>query len=359
MKKKLMIILIIILALIVFLVAGTIIWYNNSISGNKNNSEPIIVEIGEGANLNSVGNLLEEKGIINNTMAFRIYIKLNNKNNLIAGKYCFSPSMSFDEITRILEKGEVYKGDEIKLTYIEGKNIRWLASKIEETTNNKAEDVYNLLNNEEYINKIIDKYWFITDEIKNENIYYAIEGYLFPDTYIIENADVPVEDILTVMLDQMEKVLNEYKSDIENSNLTVHQILTMASMVELEGVHDEDRTGIASVFYNRLKENMALGSDVTTYYAWKIDMGERDLTYQELNTYNAYNTRGPNMEGKLPVGPIASVSKASIEAVLKPEQTDNFYFVADKNGKVYFTKTNAEHEEMVSALKTQGLWYEY
>ena len=120
MKKKLMIILIIILALIVFLVAGIIIWYNNSISGNKNNSEPIIVEIGEGANLNSVGNLLEEKGIINNTMAFRIYIKLNNKNNLIAGKYCFSPSMSFDEITRILEKGEVYKGDEIKLTYIDG-----------------------------------------------------------------------------------------------------------------------------------------------------------------------------------------------------------------------------------------------
>ena len=104
---------------------------------------------------------------------------------------------------------------------------------------------------------------------------------------------------------------------------------------------------------------ISLGSDVTTYYAWNVDMGERDLTYEELNAYNPYNTRGPNMEGKMPIGPICSVSRASIEAALRPENTEKLFFVADKNGKVYFTKTDEEHNAMISALKAQGLWFEY
>lgn len=359
MKKKAIIILLIILFLILFLIFGTLIWYNNSISGNKQNDEKIVIEVSEGSNINTVGSLLEKNGVIPSTFSFKIYSKLNKSNNVIAGKYCFSPSMTYEEITKMLKNGDIYKGDEIKLTYVEGKNIRWLARKIEELTNNKEEDVYDLLENEEYIDKIIKKYWFITDEIKNKDIYYSLEGYFFPDTYIIKNKDVTVEDIFLIMLNQMEKVLEEYKEDINNGNITVHQLLTIASMVELEGIHDEDRAGISGVFYNRIRQGMSLGSDVTTYYAWKVDMGERDLTYEELNTYNPYNTRGPNMQGKIPVGPISSVSKTSLEAALKPENTENLFFVADKNGKVYFTKTNAEHEQMVSALKAQGLWFEY
>lgn len=359
MKKKLMIILAIILLLIIMGIAGSFIWYNNAISGDKDNQEQIIIEIETGSTMNSVGVLLEEKGVISSAVAFKVYSKLNDTNDIIAGKYCFTPSMSFEEITTMLKEGELYKGDEIRLTYIEGKNVRWLAKKIDELTNNTEEDVYALLEDEEYIDKIINKYWFITEEIKDENIYYALEGYLFPDTYILENADVSVEDILSIMLNQMEKVLEEYKTEIQNQSLTVHQLLTMASMVELEGIHDEDRAGIAGVFYNRINLGMSLGSDVTTYYAWKVDMGERDLTYDELNTYNPYNTRGPNMGGKIPIGPISSVSRASLEAALRPENTENLFFVADKNGKVYFTKTNEEHEQMISALKTQGLWFEY
>ena len=359
MKKKLMIVTIAILLLAVFLIAGALIWYNNAISGNKKNTNQIIVEIETGSTMNSVGIILEEKGVISSAVAFKLYSKLNDKNDVIAGKYCFTPSMSFEEIIRMLEEGELYTGDEIRLTYIEGKNVRWLAKKIDELTNNTEQDVYDLLEDEEYIDKLINKYWFITEEIKDENIYYALEGYLFPDTYILENADVPVEDILSIMLNQMENVLEEYKTEIQNQNLTVHQLLTIASMVELEGVYDEDRAGIAGVFYNRINLGISLGSDVTTYYAWKVDMGERDLTYDELNTYNPYNTRGPDMGGKIPIGPISSVSKASLEAALRPENTENLFFVADKNGKVYFTKTNEEHEQMISALKTQGLWFEY
>ena len=88
-------------------------------------------------------------------------------------------------------------------------------------------------------------------------------------------------------------------------------------------------------------------------------MGERDLYQEELDKYNAYNTRGPNMEGKLPIGPISSVSKASIEAALNPNKTEYLYFVADKNGKLYFAENLNEHNKIVSRLKTEGLWYEY
>lgn len=101
------------------------------------------------------------------------------------------------------------------------------------------------------------------------------------------------------------------------------------------------------------------GSDVTTYYAAKVDIGERDLYQKELDDENPYNTRGPNMEGKLPIGPISSVSKASIEAALNPSDTDYLYFVADKNGDVYFTKTVSEHNRKINELREQGKWLEY
>ena len=104
---------------------------------------------------------------------------------------------------------------------------------------------------------------------------------------------------------------------------------------------------------------MPIGSDVTTYYAIKVDVGEKDLKKSELNTYNPYNTRGPNMEGKIPIGPISSVSESSLEAAIEPNETSYLYFVADKNGKVYFTRTNAEHEEKINQLKNDGLWYEF
>lgn len=90
-----------------------------------------------------------------------------------------------------------------------------------------------------------------------------------------------------------------------------------------------------------------------------VNIGERDLYYSEINTYNLYNTRGPSMEGKLPVAPIASVSKASIEAALYPNDTSYLFFVADKNGKVYFTNTNNEHEKKIRELVDNDLWYEY
>ena len=141
--------------------------------------------------------------------------------------------------------------------------------------------------------------------------------------------------------------------------MTVHQILTIASIIELEGSYKEARVGISSVIYNRLKANMSLGSDVTTYYSIQVDMSERNLYTEEIKASNPYNTRGPGMNGKLPVGPIGNPSKESIEAALNPSQTSYLYFVADSKGKIYFTTTYEEHKQKIDELRTQGLWYEY
>ena len=200
---------------------------------------------------------------------------------------------------------------------------------------------------------------FITKEIKDDDIYYSLEGYLYPDTYIFADENVTVESIFEKMLDKMNSVLTPYQKEIEDSDFSVHEVLTLASVVELEAKNEEDRAGVASVFINRLDRNMALQSDVTTYYGLQLAMDERELTAQELNDNNGYNTRASSMAGEIPVGPICIVSESSIKAILNPDTTDDLYFVADKNGKVYFSETNDEHEETIQELKDKGLWYIY
>ncbi len=340
---------------------SSFLWYKICLgSVNKESKgEEIVVEIPEGYGVKKISALLKENKVIKSKLAFNIYAKLNKATNLQAGKYLFNNGKeNVKEIINKMANGEIYN-EEVKITFVEGKNMRYIAKLIAEKTNNTEQDVFTLLENEEYINSLIEKYWFLTDEIKNESIYYPLEGYLLPDTYIFENKDVSVETIFNIILNFMDKYLADYKQEIENSGITVHQLLTLASMAELEGNSDEDRSEIVGVFYNRINKNMSLGSDVTTYYAFKVDMGERNLTSEEINTFNPYNTRGPKANGKIPIGPICNPSKSAIQAAMHPKTTDNLYFVADKNGKVYFTKSNDEHNKKIKELKDNGLWFTY
>ena len=317
------------------------------------------VQIPLGSGSSQIAKILKENNLIKSELVFKIYVKINKITNFQAGTYYLKESMDLKEITEMLQTGIMHDPNQITITYLEGKPMWYLASTIADKTNNTEEDVYAVLANEEYIDSLIQKYWFLTDEIKNEDIYYPLEGYLFPDTYSIANKDTTVEEIFEKMLDKMDEVLEEYKEEIEASDYTIHEILTLASIVETEGLNNTDRKNVASVFYNRLNLGMSLGSDVTTYYAIKVDMGDRDLYQNEIDAYNPYNTRGPNMEGKLPVGPIASVGKESIEAAIEPNDTDYLFFVADKNGKLYFTTTNEEHVQVINELQNSGQWYEY
>ena len=360
MAKKVIIIVSIIVALIIIVIGSVFTWYNISLSPvNKDDITPYNLEIPMGSGSSIIAKKLKSERLIKNELAFKIYVKLNKISNFQAGTYNLTKNLSVKEIVEILQTGKVNGKDTISITFVEGKNMRWVANKIAENTNNSEEDVYALLEDEEYINSLIQKYWFLTDDIKNEDIYYPLEGYLFPDTYQFENKEIKVEKIFETLLNQMDKKLSTYKEDIEKSKYSIHKILSAAAIIENEAVFDKDRKDIAGVIYNRLKENMAIQSDVTTYYAFKIEMGTRDLYSSEINKYNPYNTRGPNMTGKLPVGPISMVSIASIEAAINPNENNYIYFVADKNGKVYFTRTYDEHLEKVNELKNSGLWIQF
>ena len=220
---------------------------------------------------------------------------------------------------------------------------------------NKYDDVIKKVSDKEYIDSLIEKYWFITKDVKNSELYYPIEGYLYPNTYTFNNKNVTIEEIFTKMLDETQKVLDKYKDKIEKSKMSVHEILTFASIVELEGVNNSDRPTIASVFYNRLDRGISLGSDVTACYAQKIDDTALCHRTANFNYDSKYNTRLLSNKG-LPVGPICNPSEGSISAVLNPTESDYLYFVADKNTKVYFFKTESEFYSTIKELKQKGLW---
>ena len=154
------------------------------------------------------------------------------------------------------------------------------------------------------------------------------------------------------MLDETNEKLEKYKSKMSSDP---HYYFTMASIVELEGTNLENRKMIVGIFENRLNSGMNLGSDVTTYYGLQVAMTS-DLTTEQFASTNFYNTRSINMIGKMPIGPICNSSLSSIEASVEPTPNDYLFFVADKNGKIYYTKTNKEHEQKVAEIKANGDW---
>ncbi|MCL1803533.1 MAG: endolytic transglycosylase MltG [Eubacteriaceae bacterium] len=320
--------------------------------------EPVEVEIELGSPMLVIANKLEEAGIIRSALAFRVYAKINSISDFQAGSYKLPPSMPYSQIAVELTKGTV-SSEQLRITFIDGKNMRWIAKKIASETNNSQEDVFSLLENRQYIEGLIEEYWFLTDIILEEGIYYPLEGYLFPDTYFFKSAEVSVEEILAAMLNRMGDILDKNYEAINKSEFGIHEILTLASTVNCEASSPDAFEGVASVFYNRLNLSMSLGSDVTTYYAVKVDMAERDLKQSEISKANPYNTRGPNMIGKLPVGPISSPCEKAIIASCSPGGSEYLFFVSDKNGDMYFAKTNSEHSKIISDLKSSGLWYEY
>lgn len=357
MKRKLNkkgIIAISVVALILLTLITIVVCFSKLSAPTKEDSKVEFV-IKNGDTYSSIAKKLEEEKIIKSATAYKIYLKVKKPETLKAGIYELNRNMNVKEIINVLSSDN-YKEDHIMITFKEGINIRQFATIVSENTNNKEEDVYNLLKDENYINGLIEDYWFLTDEIKNEQIYYPLEGYLFPNTYQFKK-DATVEEIFKVLLDQMDKELSKYKTQIQNSKLTVHELLTLASIVELEAGTSHERNGVAAVFYNRINDGWTLGSDVTTYYAEQKPFTE-DLYIDEINECNAYNTRGNCFTG-LPVGPIANPSSESIEGVMNPVENNYYYFVADKNGTTYFNITDTEHLNTIEKLKREGLWYIY
>lgn len=342
----------IIFLIVLFLVVSLIMIYFSFISPVSNNKSLKEIVIPAKTTSKDIGEILSKNKIIKNEKFFVIYLKINKINDLKAGTYQLSESMGLKEIIQILQKGNSYNDQTIKITFKEGINFREFAKVVADNTNNSYDEVIKFasLENKEYLNSLIEDYWFITDDILNKDIYYPLEGYLYPDTYFFRSKDVTIAEILKKLLDQMNTNLEQYKENIYNSGFSVHEVLTLASIAEKEVSIPEDRSKVVSVFINRLNKNMSLGSDITARYGIKLD-DTRALKKSEYNDANPYNTRLTSKLG-LPVGPICMVSNSSIEASVKPESTNYLYFISNIQTKqTFFFENSRDFESKKNELK--------
>ena len=358
-SNKLKIILCSVALLILVVILIIILLYRSFTSPvDKNDKEIHQYEVESGENYSTLAASLKKDKYIKNELVFKIYVKLMNPKALEAGIYEISRSMDLKDIIGKFNEGAKDTRETIDITFVEGKNMRYVISKITENTDITEEDILNKLKDTDYLDSLIEKHFIITEEIKNKDIYYSLEGYLYPDTYSFYK-DSTIEEIFEKMINNLESKLDKYKSEIDNSGYTFHQMLTLASIIEAEAGNADDRKGVAGVFYNRLKDGWSLGSDVTTYYAEKLELWSRDLYKKEIDRCNAYNTRSSCMAGKLPVGPICNPSIDSVIASIEPAKSKYYYFVADKDGKTYFNETSSGHSKTIAKLKKEGKWYEY
>lgn len=356
--KKSRIVLIVALGLFAFILIGvvtSVVYFFSSLKPvDENDKENIPFEVKTGEATNTIIEHLEKDNLIKSALVLKIYAKMN-PGTPQAGTYVLTKKMDAKEIYEAILNGDVTR-DTTWITFVEGKRLTYIADVISKNFDYTSEEVLSKMDDRDFISGLIEKYDCLSNEILDDKIYHPLEGYLFPDTYEFLS-DVTIEEIIESMLSNTESKLSSVESEIANSNLSLHEIMTLSSIVELEGARSDDRAGVSGVFYNRLKSGMTLGSDVTTYYAVGKNF-DKDLTWSDLNSCNGYNTRGTCVDG-LPVGPIANFSYDSLKATLEPRSHDYYFFVADKNGKTYFSKTSLEHEQVVQRLKNENLWFEY
>lgn len=309
------------------------------------------IKIPIGSSVTIIGQTLKSKGIIKDARVFKYYVKLNNESGFMAGDYQFSPSMTVPEVVSRLKTGKLMRKPVVKITVPEGMQLKEIAHLIAKASNKTDTEVFNHLNDITYIKTLMAKYpAILTNDINNRNVKYPLEGYLYPATYPFYKPQPSIDEIVNAMLDKTNSVLAIYVGQMKQKHLSIHQLLTIGSLIEEEATGQADRHKISSVFYNRLKKGMPLQTDPTVLYA---EGKHKDkVVYKDLKVSSPYNTY---INTGLPPGPISNSGKVSIVAALNPAQTDYYYFLATSIGDIIFTKTLEEHnrekEKYISSKK--------
>jgi UPF0755 protein len=294
---------------------------------NVNTSQNVIVNVRPGQTLRTTADILRQANLIKSRLKFILISRIKGfDKHLKAGEYLLSAAMPPRQILEIMVKGEVNLH---KLTVPEGYSISQIAVLVE---------------NAKFGSKI-DFIKTATDTVlasKNGIEAATLEGYLFPDTYFFPR-EVAMEQIISAMINRFWSVFTtEWKVRAKDLGFTVHQIVTLASIIEKETGAAFERPIISSVFHNRLKKKMRLESDPTVIYGIKNFDG--NLTRKHLSTHTPYNTY--KIRG-LPAGPIANPGRASLEAALYPERSVFIYFVSKKDSTHYFSTNLKEHNQAV------------
>lgn len=303
--------------------------------------EVIVVEIPIGSGLDSIASKLAEKGIIKDARIFKYYAKFNNESQFQAGTYDLTKAMTPDELIQSLKTGKLYREPVFTMTIPEGLNLKEIAAVVEKRTGISADDFMTFVTDKGNIDNFIAKYpSLLTEEIKDEQIKFSLEGYLFPATYPFYEEKPTLNTIVGDMLEATIANIRPHFNYLEEQGKSVHWLLTFASLVEKEATSQTERDIIASVFNNRMKQDpeMPLQTDPTVAYAHQVHLTRTMYSDLEIDDpYNTYKYKG------LPPGPIANSGKTSIDAVLDPEETNYLFFIAGKDGKPYYAVSYEEH----------------
>ena len=318
----------------------------------------VTVQIPEGANVQTIGSTLEKSGLIKHGVIFAFYAKYKNYSDLKSGYYNLQKSMSTEDIIHELQKGGTAEAQEpalATLTIPEGYTIDQMAQAVGQLQGDfkeplTADAFLAKVQDDNFISQEVAKYPSLLESLptKESGVRYRLEGFLFPATYSIKESTT-LESLIDEMLAAMDKTLAPHYSTIKSKNLTVNELLTIASLVEKEGAKTEDRKLIAGVFYNRLNLGMPLQSNIAILYAQgklgqKISLADDAGIDTTINSpYNVYTKAG------LMPGPVDSPSLDAIEASINQTKSDNLYFVANvTDGKVYYAATQEEHDRNVA-----------
>ncbi|MDF2558486.1 MAG: mltG [Bacillales bacterium] len=332
-------------AVFLILFIGVYLYINSALKPvNPDNKKMKKIEIPMGSGPTTISMILEKKGIVKNAKIYKYYLKFKNESGFMAGTYKLSPSMTLDQITKEIKSGKVAEKVVMKITIPEGLQIKEIAKILAKKTNRSEKQVMDELNSSHFVKKMMGKFPnLLSDEILNKKVRYPLEGYLFPATYPYTKEKPSVEELVVPMLKKMDEVISEFYGQMEGK-YTVHELLTLASVVEEESSEATDRKKIASVFENRMNIGMPLQTDPTILYALDVQKGK--VLHKDLEVDSPYNTY--KYKGLMP-GPIANSGVTSIDAVLNPTKTDFLYFVtALETGEAIFAKTLDQHNKNVA-----------
>ncbi|MDR2442938.1 MAG: endolytic transglycosylase MltG [Deltaproteobacteria bacterium] len=305
--------------------------YSDNFLAPEEKSREVLVVIPQGSSNTQIADLLAKAGVIRSTDAFLLAIKVRSKIrkpvSIKAGEQALDPSLSVWEIISLLEKGNFKY---YPFTVPEGKTIYDIALSVEASGLGRASDFLALCRDPVFIGSL---------GIQAQ----SLEGYLYPETYNFPRG-TPLRSIIKAMTDQFWRVWSRYEAKATSRNMSVNQVLTLASIVEKETGAASERPIIATVFFNRLAKKMRLQTDPTVIYGLMPNFNG-NLTRADLEARHPYNTYV--IDG-LPPGPIANPGEEAIKAVLNPAPGRYLYFVSKNDGTHHFSETLAEHNRMVN-----------
>ena len=320
--------------LVVFVAAYWVLNYTGN-NADLADGRTCVITVENGMTAADIANMLHKEKLIKRPESFRLEARfMGLEGKLQAGKYEIEAGKSNSEIIDILARGQVKT---VSFTVPEGYTVNKIAAKLAAEGLGDAEKFKEAARN-------YTPYKYM--ETNNPDVIYKAEGFIYPSTYLFTDG-MTEKDMLATMVKEFNTQINHEKigDAAEKADMQLRDIVTIASMVELEAVFKEEQPRIAGVFLRRLQIYMPIQSDTTIQYI--LGAQKEEITFADTEIQNPYNTY---VNVGLPPGPIGSPSLDAIKAVLNPEQTDYLYFVADKDGHHRFTRTYEEHLQEIENI---------